>query len=455
MHRSIGLIKALRAGPEPRIAVVGAGGKTTLLFRLAREFSSPVIVTTTAHLSAAQADLADRHKILKDEVDLEQFIAEGAAGVTLLTGEIVKENRLTGLSGELLEKVAQYARENHIPILVEADGSRRLPLKAPAAHEPPIPDWVDLVIVVAGLHGLGKPIDEAHVHRPELFAGSAKAAPGEMVSVEILANVLRDPQAGLKNIPTHARRIAFLNQADTEFLQSQAGRLAQLLQDDFDCIIVGMLSDEQNPIKSVFSPVAGIVLAAGKSSRMGRKSKVLLSWQDETFVHRVARTALEAGLQPVVVVTGASNRSVKKAVADLPVRVVFNPEWQAGQSTSLQCGVRELDPRTGAAIFLLADQPQVTEQIISALKEEYAHSADAIIAPMVEDRRANPVLFDRVTFEKILLLQGDTGGRAIFSQYPMHWLPWHDPLLLMDVDTPQDFEALKTAYEERYGTQSS
>ena len=96
----------------------------------------------------------------------------------------------------------------------------------------------------------------------------------------------------------------------------------------------------------------------------------------------------------------------------------------------------------GAAIFLLADQPQITPTIIRALSEEHARMLAPIVAPLVDDQRANPVLFDRVTFPDLMALSGDVGGRAIFSKYPVNYLTWHDESLLSDVDTPQEYEKL-------------
>ena len=96
----------------------------------------------------------------------------------------------------------------------------------------------------------------------------------------------------------------------------------------------------------------------------------------------------------------------------------------------------------GAAIFLLADQPQLTTSILSALIERHSRELPTILAPLVIDRRANPVLFDRRAFDDLLQLQGDVGGRAIFSKHSVEYLPWHDQRLLLDVDTPEQYARL-------------
>ncbi|HEX5836214.1 MAG TPA: NTP transferase domain-containing protein, partial [Anaerolineales bacterium] len=98
--------------------------------------------------------------------------------------------------------------------------------------------------------------------------------------------------------------------------------------------------------------------------------------------------------------------------------------------------------RVGGAIFLLADQPQVTDLILRALIEKHAEGLYRVVAPMVMDRRANPVLFDRSTFSDLATLEGDMGGRAIFHKHRVEYLPWHDDRLLLDVDTPEMYERL-------------
>jgi molybdenum cofactor cytidylyltransferase len=183
------------------------------------------------------------------------------------------------------------------------------------------------------------------------------------------------------------------------------------------------------------------VLAAGGSTRYGQP-KQLLEWMGESFVRMVAKTALDAGLDPVVVVTGAHADQVEAAVADLRVTIARNEEWMSGQGTSIRCGVQKVAPVAGSCIFLLVDQPQVNTLIVQALAEKHAKGLHPIVAPMVIDRRANPVLFDRVTFEDLTRLDGDVGGRAIFHKHSVEYVPWHDDRLLLDVDTPEQYQRL-------------
>ena len=142
------LIRALRIKDQPRLALVGAGGKTSVLFSIAREYSSPVIVTASTHLELEQTRLADLHIVLNTIDDVNSLEYKPPSGVILVTGPVAGV-RTTGLSVEILSWLDQYCRYHELPMLIEADGSRRCPLKAPAPHEPPIPNFVDTVVVVA------------------------------------------------------------------------------------------------------------------------------------------------------------------------------------------------------------------------------------------------------------------------------------------------------------------
>ncbi len=418
-------------------AFVGAGGKTTVMFQLARELSkrSPVIVTATSHLGAWQTSLADRHILAESPRE----IGEIREGVTLVTGSI-EGDRTQPVNSSVLSWLHEVARKENYPLFIEADGARGLPLKAPAAHEPPIPDFVGTVVVVAGLNGLGKPVTDEFVFRAERFREISGAAERDIVTPELLTRVLLHHEGGLKNIPSSARRIILLNQADTPELQASAQKMSRSLLREYDSVIDASLKEKE--VFAAHERVAGIILAAGESKRFG-KPKQLLDWKGKPFVRQVAETAIRAGLQPVVVVTGAQADEVEHAVTGLDVEIVRNENWQSGQSSSIIAGINSLSENIGGCLFLLADQPQIGAEIVRALVEVHAQNLPAILAPLVlEEKRANPVLFDRVTFPDLLQLTGDVGGRAIFDKYKMEYLPWHDDALLLDVDTPEDYERL-------------
>jgi len=197
---------------------------------------------------------------------------------------------------------------------------------------------------------------------------------------------------------------------------------------------------------STESSIAGVILAAGGSERLG-EPKQLLQWHGEPFVVHIAHTALEAGLAPLILVTGADNQRVEAAVRELPMKIVFNSRWAQGQSTSMKTGLLALPEDCQAVMFLLSDQPQITSHLIRQLIERYKVDRAPITAPKVGSQRGNPVLFGYETFHALHRVTGDQGGRAILEQFEVDWLPWEDEQILLDVDDAEDLEKLRQAYD--------
>jgi molybdenum cofactor cytidylyltransferase len=446
---SMKLSQALRTGNTPALALVGAGGKTTALFLLAKEMVR-AIVTTTTHLGAWQLPAECRR--IEADLELPNIGLNLGSGITAITGRLdVKTNRYLGLSGQRISELKTFAHGHGLPLLIEADGSHQRPLKAAAPHEPAIPDFSDRVVVVAGLTGLGKPMNGETVHRPEIFACASGLAIGDDITPGALMKLLADPVAGgMKNIPSAARRIVLLNQADTSGLRSQGAIIASTLLDHFHSGVVARLEKKPPKIVAVYERVAGIILAAGSSSRFGR-AKQLLEYHGKPFVRTVVETALAAGLSPVVLVRGADADRIDSAVGGLPIQTVHNADWQSGQDSSVRAGISTLitspgpcggERGLGGAIFLHADQPLVTVEVVRALMERHAKGLPVILAPVVAGRRADPVLMDRELFPELLTLSGNQGWRPLFSRHPVEFLPWLDDGLLLDVDTPEDYARL-------------
>jgi len=222
-------------------AFVGAGGKTTAMFSLARQIPGPVWVTTSAHLGTDQTRLADGHYILKSDEDIQpaQWMKNK---VTLLSGPATSDDRLSSPAERLLELVHTAALREGVSLLLEADGSRSIPLKAPGDHEPPIPGWVRQVAVVAGLSMVGKPLSEQTVYRAARFGELSGLQAGELITITHVRDVLLHPLGGMKNIPAGASKTVVFNQADTLKNQDLAGSVAcELLEGGYDRVVIGGL----------------------------------------------------------------------------------------------------------------------------------------------------------------------------------------------------------------------
>jgi len=203
------------------IALAGAGGKTSLMRYLAHHLPHPVVCTTSTKLSLDEAAFFDRHITWEDERSaLPDLLA--ATGNVLVTGfsiELEGKKKLNGLSNEQMILLKQICFEKQLPLIIEADGSKRRPLKAPADWEPVIPDFTDLVIVVVGLAGLMKPLNEENVFRSQVFAQLTGVETGQLVDLGAILRYLRHPKGGLKAIPDKAKKFVLFNLARCDYLE--------------------------------------------------------------------------------------------------------------------------------------------------------------------------------------------------------------------------------------------
>ena len=190
--------------------------------------------------------------------------------------------------------------------------------------------------------------------------------------------------------------------------------------------------------------VAGVILAAGASERLGRP-KQLLRYRGETLIHRTARLARAAGLAPLHVVVGYRGREVAAGLGDLgpAVALVSNPDWSAGMGGSLARGIASLPDASGAALVLVTDQPHLSGAVLDAILERYRSDA----APLIACRYASgalgvPALFGRRFFPELAALSGDRGARALFTRHAAALTTVSFPAGDADIDTPADAAAL-------------
>jgi molybdenum cofactor cytidylyltransferase len=190
--------------------------------------------------------------------------------------------------------------------------------------------------------------------------------------------------------------------------------------------------------------VAGVVLAAGASRRMGRgrgRNKMLLELDGEPLVRRAARRALAAGLSPVVVVLGHEADRARAALAGLGVEVALNADFTGPTSSSLHVGLDSLGQDVAAAVVLLGDMVHVSEAALAELVTQ-ARASDA---PLIVSRYGNvtapPLLFRRALFGELLAWSGEGCGKAVVQAHRHEAVYVDRPAeMLVDVDTPEDFQ---------------
>jgi molybdenum cofactor cytidylyltransferase len=196
----------------------------------------------------------------------------------------------------------------------------------------------------------------------------------------------------------------------------------------------------------VTSPrVAGIVLAAGMSRRMGERNKLLESVDGQPMVARAVEAVLGAGLSPVVVVVGHEAEKLLALLKDRPVLFVHNPDYAKGQSTSLRRGIQALPHDADGVVICLGDMPRVSADHVRKLVAAFdPANGKSICVPMADGRRGNPILWGRQFFDEMRAVEGDRGARDVIRRHEdaIGAVPMDDAVL-MDVDSPDALAAAR------------
>ena len=192
-------------------------------------------------------------------------------------------------------------------------------------------------------------------------------------------------------------------------------------------------------------PVAGILLAAGTSSRMGG-NKMLFDFGGESVLRGAAKRAIDAGLQPLVVVLGHQRERAEQELAGLPCQVAFNPDYEEGITSSLRTGLAAISerPDVHAAVVMLADMPFVTSEMIAALIARYRGSAAPLVVSDYEGVHAPPMLYDEALFEELSAMTETGCGKQVVKRHrhEAEVLPW-PASALRDLDVPEDYARLQ------------
>jgi molybdenum cofactor cytidylyltransferase len=196
--------------------------------------------------------------------------------------------------------------------------------------------------------------------------------------------------------------------------------------------------------------VAALVLAAGRSSRMGGPNKLLAEIGGRPLVRIVVEAALASRARPVIVVTSHQRERVEAALAGLPIDFVHNANFANGLGTSLRVGIAALPAQADGVIVCLGDMPQVEAAMIDRLVGALDPDKGALIAvPTIEGQRGNPVVWSRRFFPDLMAVEGDIGARYLIGRYSeaVVEVPLTGTAALTDIDTPEALQAVKAELE--------
>ncbi|MBI1816043.1 MAG: putative selenium-dependent hydroxylase accessory protein YqeC [Deltaproteobacteria bacterium] len=244
------LREALAIDDHDIVAVIGAGGKTSAVRRLAVEFHQlrrRVLVLSTTKIEAQRGAI--------DTQLCDSLATACAAARSRRAGDlpllIVTEQLPTRLRGVPVDWVAPLAAWADVT-LVQADGAGRRSFKAPAAHEPVIPAQATLVAAVAGIDAIGKPIDERHMHRPERVAEFAGVALGTPLTIDAAARVLLHPRGGFRDVSPATRRAIVLNRVDGQPELDIASSLTAAIRTHAAILVIATALQSPDPVRAVW-----------------------------------------------------------------------------------------------------------------------------------------------------------------------------------------------------------
>ena len=248
------LFDAFNLSKTDLVALVGGGGKTTTMFALGREAKGQglktVLTTTTRIYCPSNSELA-----IVATQNSQELLSEVRSKLITLPRVVVgaklsPDNKLVGLDPHLIPGLLDAGADL---VIVEADGAAHKPFKAPADHEPVIPDASSVVISVVGVDCLDRPLLPEYVHRPELVAELSGISPGDRITPDIVARVLTHPLGFRKGLPENCRWIPFINKVETEGELEQARQIAVLVGEILPCRVVIGAAGGTTPVVEILN----------------------------------------------------------------------------------------------------------------------------------------------------------------------------------------------------------
>lgn len=243
------------------------------------------------------------------------------------------------------------------------------------------------------------------------------------------------------------RLCAGLGVSGDDIMRLGVGGLLHSRDEDEDIINTSDDRPAPPPAEEKTAPprVAALILAAGRSTRMGDANKLLCEIDGSPLVLRAANAALASRAVQTLLVTGHESERIEAALAGRPVSFTHNPDYASGMASSLRRGLRALPPDVDAVIILLADMPRISAADVDQVIAAFDAAKPQILVPEFAGRRGNPILWPRRFFAEMAALSGDTGARGLLEQYAkeVRSVAALSPAIFADVDTPAALEEMR------------
>ena len=376
----------LRLPEHAVVSVVGAGGKTSLIFAWARELASAgknVVITTTTHMYRPERMEEDGIRIV-------------------VSDDPERPDKVSAPPAEVLDSL----RDTADVVLIEADGSRRMPLKWPADREPVIPDYTDVTVCVAGLSALGRRTADV-VYNAE---GLPDVLKRETADMNLIHAIVSSRDGGQKGVRGDFR--VFMNQVDDDIDRLAAAyRMQQIFA------VMGIQS-AWGTLMPEEPKIAVILEAAGNSTRFGSNKLLHIMDDGRPMIASIFDAVRPLDVYKKILVTQYDDIAEMAAGFD----VVMNDRPDLGISRSMQLGLAAAGD-ADAYMFCVCDQPGLSTSTIKKLIEAYKKGTAGIVSLAWQGKMCNPKIFSSRYKEELMCLSGDTGGRQILASHKDDILP--------------------------------
>lgn len=413
------------------IAITGAGGKTSLIFFLAKKLAQfgKVLITTTTKMYKPSSE---NYETLK--IGDKTYLGEEKNISIIAKSEIDK--KITSLSYEEIEKL----KDSFDYILIEADGAKEKSLKFWNDTEPCIPNFVTKVIGVINCEIFNQDFNENNIHRFNLAPKILLEFSNKKIDADFLSRYILSADY-FKNTPSYAEKFIFFNGIDGEKkldrLNNSLKTINKILKEkDFSNIILGSIKNSEF---YPYQKVDAVVMASGFSKRMGF-NKLKLEYNSISLLENCLKK-LSAIPFNEVLVCGREDW-VKSLSKKYNFKYLDNLTAHLGQSESIKLGVKNSNGK--GITFFTADQPLLSEKTILILYYNFLKT-NLITIPIVNNNRFSPVFFPENKKSELLELKGDTGGKIVIKNTPfINLISFSSEKEFFDIDTEEDYYNIKS-----------
>lgn len=408
------------------VAITGAGGKTSLIFFLAKKLAQfgKVLITTTTKMYKPSSE---NYETLK--IGDKNYLGEEKNISIIAKSEI--NGKITSLTYEEIEKL----KDNFDYILIEADGAKEKLLKFWNDTEPCIPNFVTKVIGVINCEIFNQDFNENNIHRFNLVPETLLDSINKKIDADFLSRYILSADY-FKNTPSYAEKFIFFNGIDGEKqldkLNNSLKTINKILKEkDFPNIILGSIKNSEF---YPYQKVDAVVMASGFSKRMGF-NKLKLEYNNISLLENCLKKLSSIPFNEVLVC--GRKEWVKSLSEKYSFKYLNNLNAHLGQSESIKLGVK--NSRGKGITFFTADQPLLSEKTILTLYYNFLKT-NLITIPIVNNNRFSPVFFPDEKKAEFLKLEGDSGGKPIIKSTPLiNLISFSFEKEFSDIDTEEDY----------------